>query len=250
MQQSVTSRARQCNTGGALKLLNTQGDHSGHTPAISTRMSKHTQTPESTLFGDLAEAELVAAAKRGCGAAFGELTLRTRDLCLRIASGILGDGDEAADEVQNAFWKAYVGLAAFEGQSRFSTWVVRILINCCMSKLRSEKARVVPFDTVFEMDSAFTPLRALDDDCPEERLARKELQALIRSELGKLPVILREPLEHHYLADLSLDEMAAQLGISLAAAKSRLSRGHKYLRERMRLHCGHRGAATLLGSAA
>src|SRR5690606_3488074 len=83
-------------------------------------------------------------------------------------------------------------------------------------------------------------------DCPEGRLGSTEIQALVCRELQRLPMMLRTPLQYHYLEELSLDEMASRLGISLAAAKSRLSRGERYLRDRMLKHCGQRGPATLL----
>jgi RNA polymerase sigma-70 factor (ECF subfamily) len=212
----------------------------------------HNHTLGKIAYVEMTETELVAAVRRGSGDAYGELMSRTRDLCLRIATGLMRDADKGADEVQNAFLKAYINLGTFEGQSRFSTWVVRIVINSCMSKLRSEKLKGVSFESVVERGKMppFTMPGAVHRDCPERRLARKELQSLVRSELEKLPVILRKPLEYHYLADLSLNEMASRLGISLPAAKSRLARGHKYLEERMRRYCGHRGAATLIEVAA
>lgn len=203
-------------------------------------------------YRNMGETDLLEAARLGCDAAYEELMARTRGLCLRVAAGLLGSTDDAADEVQNAFWKAYVNLPTFEEQSKFSTWMVRIVINCCMTRLRSEHVQTVPYDYVLEKSCTreFGEVCAARCDCPERRLARKELQVLVRKELRRLPPLLRQPLEYRYFDDLSLDEMASCLHISTPAAKSRLSRGLKYLGDRMVQHCGRQGAATLLGAAA
>jgi RNA polymerase sigma-70 factor (ECF subfamily) len=206
------------------------------------------ETAREYAYRDMPQAELITLAKGGSDRAYGELMARTRGICLRIAAGLLGDRDEAADEVQNAFWKAYVNIGTFKAESKFSTWIVRIVINCCMSRLRSERLTTVPFDSVVEeaYSQAFAPRRMARMKSPEQNVAGKEMQALVRRELRRLPVKLRQPLQYHFLDDLSLDETASRLGISLAAAKSRLSRGQKYLKDRMTMHCGCRGPATLL----
>src|SRR4051794_9654128 len=80
---------------------------------------------------ELSEDSLVQRAQKGDDAAFEELMSRTHSLCLSIATGILRNHDDAADEVQSAFWKAYTHITLFSQQARFSTWVVRILINLC-----------------------------------------------------------------------------------------------------------------------
>jgi RNA polymerase sigma-70 factor (ECF subfamily) len=205
------------------------------------------ETPVKWVLSDLDESDLVALAKAGYEAAFGELMERTRGLCLRVAGRLLSDPEEAADEVQNAFWRAYANLSGFESHSRFSTWMVRIVINCCMTRLRSEKLRTVPFDRVIEeTQKPMSGQRPQYSDSPEGRLGSAEVQTLICRELQRLPMMLRRPLQYHYLEELSLNEMASRLGISLAAAKSRLSRGERYLRDRMLKHCGQRGPVTLL----
>jgi RNA polymerase sigma-70 factor (ECF subfamily) len=236
------------------KTLKTLANRCGVPFANKGRMSieRHTDTLPDMRLEEMAEADLVAAAKSGCEAAFSELMLRTRGMCLRLAASLLRDDDEAADEVQNAFWKAYVNLATFEGQSALSTWLVRIVINCCMTRLRSDRIKAFSFDATLEdgHTASFAVPHTVPRDCPEGLLASEEVRALVRDELEKLPIILREPLEYRYMHDLALDEIASRLGISLPAAKSRLSRGHQYLKDRMIRHCGCRGPATLLDAAA
>jgi RNA polymerase sigma-70 factor (ECF subfamily) len=91
--------------------------------------------------------------------------------------------------------------------------------------------------------------RGSDRENPERLLGREEVQLLVRQEVRRIPVLLRQPLEYHHLEGLPLEQVARRLGISVAAAKSRLSRAHEYLRHRMARHCGVRGAVTLLDAA-
>ena len=86
----------------------------------------------------------------------------------------------------------------------------------------------------------------VQSETPECSFGREELQHLIRFELRRIPIFLRTPLEMHYLQDRSLEEIACFLGVTVAAAKSRLHRAHTYLKNRMLRHCGSRGPATLI----
>ncbi len=89
----------------------------------------------------------------------------------------------------------------------------------------------------------------MNRDTPERQLSRKEIRSLVRKEVRRIPVLLRQPLEYHHLEELPLEQVADRLGISVAAAKSRLNRAHEYLRERMSRHCGTRGPWSLLNAA-
>jgi RNA polymerase sigma-70 factor (ECF subfamily) len=192
-------------------------------------------------------------AKKGNDDAFEILIRRSYHGCMRIAVSILGDSDEAADVVQHAFWRAYVHLSKFEGQARFSTWVGRIVINRCLTRLHSGKRwQPVPFETATESAAnaaAHKVRQGADRDNPERLLSRKEMQLLVRKEVRQIPVLLRQPLEYHHLHGLPLEQVAGRLGISVSAAKSRLNRAHKYLRQRMTRHCGAHGPKALLDAA-
>src|ERR1700749_2620231 len=92
-----------------------------------------------SLWIDLPEYELVRLAKIGNDAAFEELVSRTTDICMRMATCILRSREDARDEVQNAFWLAYSRIKLFTYQSKFSTWLVRIVMNCCFLRLRASQ---------------------------------------------------------------------------------------------------------------
>lgn len=192
------------------------------------------------------EDDLVELAQRGSTAAFQELISRAKDSCVRIATVILRNPADAEDEVQNAFWKAYTHLAVFNRQSLFSTWVTRIVINHCLMRHRkAQKLRFVPFEIAGQGGISFVVHEPEEGETPERALGRTELTDVLRDELRKIPPLLRIPLEMRYFQDRSVGDVADALGISKAAAKSRLHRAQNYLKDRMLRHCGRRGAATL-----
>jgi RNA polymerase sigma-70 factor (ECF subfamily) len=205
-----------------------------------------TERSAATRLAHMKEADLLQLAQRGSAVAFQELISRARSSCIRIATVILRNPADAEDEVQNAFWKAYTHLALFNHQSMFSTWLTRIVINhCLMRHRRARKLRFVPFNMTGHGNVSFIVQEPQERETPERALGRVETNDILRDELRKLPALLRIPLEMRYFQDCSVLEVAEGLGISKAAAKSRLNRAQEYLKDRMLRHCGRRGAATL-----
>jgi RNA polymerase sigma-70 factor (ECF subfamily) len=166
-----------------------------------------------------------------------------------MATGILRNRDDAEDEVQNAFWKAYNHLALFGEQSTFSTWVTRIVINHCLMRYRrSRRVQFVSYDSISSDGDWYVAFEPTVSTSPEDGVGDSEVKNALRLELRRLPVLLRVPLEMYFINGQSLEEVAGSLGISLAATKSRLHRGQGYLKDRMLRHCGRRGMATLTRS--
>lgn len=192
------------------------------------------------------EKELVALARLGDVEAFQDLIGRARPSCLRMAAAILRSRDDAEDEVQNAFWKAYNHLTLFSGQSSFSTWVTRIVINHCLMRYRrARRVQFVSYDSLSADGDWYAAFEPVSKSSPEEGVGNAEVTVMLRLELRRLPILLRIPIELYFIQGLTLDEVASSLGISVAAAKSRLHRGQGYLKDRMLRHCGRRGLATL-----
>jgi RNA polymerase sigma-70 factor, ECF subfamily len=195
----------------------------------------------------LPEDALVRLAQQGKDWAFQELMLRAQDACLRIAIAILHNRDDAQDEVQSAFWKAYTHITLFSQQSKFSTWVARIVINRCLMRCRRERrVKFLSYDAVTPEGDSYVAFHAIEGETPEDGVGGSELRNMVRWELQRIPSLLRVPLELRYLHDLSLDDVAKRLGISVPATKSRLHRAQAYLRDRMLRHCGVRGVGTLI----
>lgn len=200
----------------------------------------------STSLVDLPEAALIELAQQGSEAAFQELTGRAREGCVRMAISMLKNREDAEDEVQNAFWKAYTHLPLFNHQSTFSTWVIRIVINHCLMRYRHlRRVRFVSYETAGHTGEWYAVHEPVESETPEQMLGRDELGSVIRSELRRVPIFLRAPIEMRYLQDRSLEDVASTLGITVAATKSRLHRAQGYLKDRMLKHCGERGSGTL-----
>lgn len=192
------------------------------------------------------EDHLICLALAGDHSAYEELMHRSWAICMRVAISSLRNREDAIEEVQDAFWKAYSHLYTFNRRSKFSTWVARIVINQCLVRLREKKRfRLVSQTAVDSSGEEYTMHQAIDRENPEDLLGHAELRALVRHELSRIPVLLRVPLELRYMQGLELDDVAGRLNITVAATKSRLHRAQQYLKDRMRKHCGARGFATL-----
>ena len=199
-----------------------------------------------SVYTDLPEDKLVRSAQQGNQQAFEELMIRSWDICLRVALCILNNREDALDEVQDAFWKAYTHIGGFNRQSKFSTWVARIVINHCLMRLRQRRRlRLVSSEAVNSDGEEYIAHEAVDSETPERLLGGAELSNVVLLEVRRIPALLRLPLELRYIHNLPLEEVARRLSITVPAAKSRLHRAQGYLRTRMLRHCGSRGAGTL-----
>ena len=191
------------------------------------------------------EHELVRLTKTGDIAAFEELVSRTKDICIRIATCILKSREDARDEVQNAFWLAYSKIHLFTYQSKFSTWLARIVINRCFLRLRTSQRKPIVSNQVSTADGGWYSCEAIVHETPEIDFARQETKRVLRRELSNVPSLLRIPIEMHYIDELPVKDVAVHLGLTTAAVKSRLHRGHLFLRDRMLKHVARRGPASL-----
>ena len=183
--------------------------------------------------------EIVARVKNGDTDAFEELVRKHGRRVYRSLIGILGNAEETEDALQDAFLKAFQHLPNFEGRSRFSTWLVRIAINTGLQRLRSRKE----FDSLDEDSEEFRPrnIQAWTDS-PEDYYSREELRRLVEKEVMKLPLKYRVALMLRDLEELSTEEAAAALGLSVPGLKARVLRGRLMLRESMVLYFSKTGA--------
>ena len=180
---------------------------------------------------------LVNAAKSGDEAAFEELVNRYESKILRLTKNITGNREDAEDAMQDAFLKAYAHLDGFQQNSRFYTWLVRIAANEALMRLRKRRPGQVSLDEPVEGDTDLMP-RELEDwrPNPEREYAQAELQALMAEVLEKLEPEFRIVLVLRDIEELSSQETADALGISVPNVKSRLLRARLKLREKFNRH--------------
>lgn len=184
--------------------------------------------------------QLVRMAQAGDHSAFAELIARHQTSCLKLALSILRDRQDAEDEVQNALWKAFEHIGQFQQDARFSTWLTRIVVNQCLMRLRQGKrASFLYIDQATIGDEVGT--LELPDGCqnPEEQLAQREAAKVLDREIHRIPPLLRNVFLLRDVQQMPMPNVAERLGISVAAAKSRLLRARIELRTRLEKHyCG------------
>jgi len=171
-------------------------------------------------------AGLVARAKEGDRAAFDALVSETYAETYTLAYRLTGNEEDARDVVQDAYLRAYKGLKRFRGDAQFTTWLYRITANCASTYL-GRRSRHRHEELADDAPIADTDRRR----DPEDRVANVELRAELREALEKLPPKLRAVVVLRDIYDLPHEDIATELGISQSAAKVRLHRARRRLRE-------------------
>jgi len=185
--------------------------------------------------GPLDESALVTRARAGDDTAFSELLERYERKILRLAKNITQNDEDAEDVLQETFLKAYSHLENFKGDSRFYTWIVRIAVNESLMKLRKRKSdKTVSLDQELDTGEDYIPREiAVWDDNPEKNYSRDEIRDILDKSVEALPEIFRSVFVLRDIEDLSTEETADVLGISIPAVKSRLLRARLQLREKL-----------------
>ena len=182
-----------------------------------------------------AEHMLVVAAKNGDEQAFETLFKRHRQKILRVVLRYAHVLEDAEDIVQQSFQKAFVYLHKFEGKSSFSTWLTRIAINESLMLLRHGRSlREIPVDDSYDQGGAASAMEISDaSPDPETSYLRRERVQILSKTLMNLRPGLRLAIVLRELAELSTDETARHMGISVAAVKARLFHARKKLQEKL-----------------
>ena len=173
-------------------------------------------------------AELVTAARDGDRSAFDELVRITYGDMYTLAYRLTGDEEDARDVIQDAYLRAYRGLSRFRGDARFTTWMYRITANCASSHL-AKRTR----SRHDELDAESPLVDARPEHDPELRAAAGFERDRVAAALQELPPRLRSVIVLRDIYDLPHEAIATELGISEAAAKVRLHRARRRLRDRL-----------------
>ncbi|MGD0295771.1 MAG: sigma-70 family RNA polymerase sigma factor [Bryobacteraceae bacterium] len=189
-------------------------------------------TQEAGIFD---ESALVAKAREGDLAAFNELVNSYSRKIFRLAKHITQNDEDAEDVLQETFLKAFEHLGDFQGQSKFYTWIVRIAVNESLMKLRKRKSdRSVPLDEPVDTgeDTVVREIAVWDEN-PEQKYSREELGQILDEAVQGLRPAFRTVFVLRDIEELSTEEAAEALGISVPAVKSRLLRARLQLREKL-----------------
>ena len=185
-----------------------------------------------------ADADLVAALRRGEPSAMEGLVERYADRVYRLAVRITGSREDAEEVVQDALWTVGRKIETFKGESAFGSWLYRIAANAAYMKLRARrgKGREIALDDVLPaLDSGGVHFEPMDDWSPrvDDRALQGELRKVLDSAIAELPSEYRTALVLHDVEGLSNPDIAEALGITLPAVKSRVHRSRLFLRKRL-----------------
>lgn len=182
----------------------------------------------------MTEQELVSLAKGGDRDAFERLVLDNQNRVYTLAVRMTRDREEGADLAQEAFFKAWQGLASFQGDSSFSTWVYRLATNVCIDFLRRQRRRreVEPVLSLDDGDCGWAEPADWSQD-PQRHLERAEVSRAVARGLDTLPDHHRQVLVMRELSGLSYQEIGEALGLDMGTVKSRIARARLALRKKL-----------------
>jgi len=189
------------------------------------------------------EGALVAQSREGAAGAFAELVRRYEGKIFRLAQHITQNREDAEDVLQETFMKAYEHLDQFQGNSKFYTWIVRIAVNQALMKLRRKKTdKSVSLDETIDTgeDTLVREIAAWDEN-PEQRFSREELGGILDTAIQGLEPPYRSVFVLRDIEELSTEETADALGLSIPAVKSRLLRARLQLREKLTRYFKRKG---------
>ncbi len=202
--------------------------------AVATPIGREGGVYLGAVLQDL-DAELVAQAQCGKLEAFEELVRRHTQLIYRTLMAMLGNSADAQDGLQDTLLSAFKHIGGFQGRSKFSTWLVSIARNTALQRLRGRK-NVESLDE-HEEEGDFRPRQVRSwGDNPEQSHSKSEIQQLVEAGILRLPAKYRVVVVLRDIEQLSADEVARELGLSVPAVKTRLLRGRLMLREWLSPH--------------
>jgi RNA polymerase sigma-70 factor, ECF subfamily len=176
------------------------------------------------------ETELIALSKQGDQAAMAELFGRHYSSSLHLARSILRSEEASEDAVQVAYFSAFRHLHSFRGDASFKTWITRIVVNCCRSQLRELRRQMARFNPEDPSGGLGLDQIASSAPTPETVVWRQEIHSAFLGAVSRLPKSLRETYELHSISGLSSPEIAATLGLTAPATKTRLFRARARMR--------------------
>ena len=179
------------------------------------------------------EEQMIASILNGDTEKYHDLIRPYERSVYRMALTFMKNESDAEDVAQQAFLNAFRNLAEFRGQAKFSTWLISIRLNEARGRLRRQSlVRIESLDETPEQGGHVTPALLRDwREVPSEALERKEVRAMLQEAIGGLAPIYREVVLLRDVEELSVEETATALAISVASVKTRLHRARIMLQK-------------------
>jgi RNA polymerase sigma-70 factor, ECF subfamily len=181
------------------------------------------------------EAQIIASILAGNMHEFHDLIRPYERSVYIMALSLLHNEADAEDAAQETFLKAFRNLARFRGEAKFSTWLISIALNEARSRLRSQKnVKMESLDEAPDGPGHVSPALLRDwREIPSETLERQEVRQLLQYAVTDLPPIYREVFMLRDVEELSVNESAEALGITVASVKVRLHRARLMLQKKL-----------------
>jgi len=150
-----------------------------------------------------------------------------------MALSLLKNEAEAEEAAQEAFLKAYLNLARFRSEARFSTWLITIVLNEARARLRRTQPALT--DSIDDdREDSIRPARLTDwREIPSQSLERSEIRSLLRRAVLSLPLAYREVFILREIEERNIQETAETLGITQSSVKMRLHRARLMLQKQL-----------------
>jgi len=179
------------------------------------------------------ESRMIASILAGDAQWFHELIRPYERRVYAMALSFLRNEADAEDVTQEAFLKAFRNLASFRGDAKFGTWLVSITLNEARSRIRRRDAlQMESLDEPADEEGHTSPALLRDwKEIPSEALERKEIRLLLHKAVTALPLIYREVFQLRDIEQMSVNEAAAALGITISSVKVRLHRARMMLQK-------------------
>lgn len=193
------------------------------------------------LSDSMADTDLAIRAASGDDAAFERIMRRHNRLLFRTARSILKSDAEAEDALQEAYLRAWRSLGSFRSEARLSTWLVRIVINESLGRLRRRGAQVLALDATIDLAdiSMEDVMEGNPDERPERAAMRSELRAMMEASIDALPETFRTVFMLRAVEELSVEEVSVALGLPEATVRTRFFRARGLLRESLARDIDH-----------
>lgn len=177
--------------------------------------------------------ELARHAAGGDQGAFEAIMRRHNRLLFRTARSILNSDEEAEDALQDAYLRAWRALGAFRADAKLSTWLVRIVANEALGRLRRKHVPVIPLDAAMNTIQPEMRDRLADDPDrrPDRAAMRAQLRKLLEARIDLLPEAFRTVFMLRAVEEMSVEEVALALDIPEATVRTRFLRARSRMRE-------------------
>jgi len=186
----------------------------------------------------ITEAELVSRAAQGNEAAFETIMRRHNQRLFRTARSILKNDLEAEEALQEAYLHAWRALGGFRSDAKLSTWLIRIVANEALGRLRRKTAQVIPLEAAMNSIDPEIQVSLLDnpDQRPENSVMRAQMRKLLEARIDLLPEAFRTVFMLRAVEEMSVEEVSQALGIPEATVRTRFFRARGMLREDLANH--------------